>query len=70
MSALLLNATLIGTDIGRVLVSTSSPARLRKFISAAKGLFSEIQSSCNHDARIEFSNAVRYYFSVKGGGTQ
>jgi hypothetical protein len=70
MSALLLNATLIGTDIGRVLVSTSSPARLRKFISAAKSLFGEIQSSCNHDARIEFSNAVRYYFSVKGGGTQ
>jgi hypothetical protein len=64
MSAFLLSAVLMGSDIGRVLVSTSSAARLRKFISHAKSIFEEIRSSDSADIRIEFSNALRSYFSV------
>jgi Aldo/keto reductase family len=64
MSAFLLSAVLMGSDIGRVLVSTSSAARLRKFISQAKSIFEEIRSSDSADIRIEFSNALRSYFSV------
>jgi hypothetical protein len=64
MSAFLLSAVLMGTDVGRVLVSTSSAARLRKFISEAKNIFEEIRSSDSADIRIEFSNALRSYFSV------
>jgi hypothetical protein len=63
-SALLLSTVLIGTDIGRVLVSTSSAARLRKFVSEAKDIFEEIRSSGSADIRVEFSNALRRYFSV------
>jgi hypothetical protein len=64
MSAFLLSAVLIGTDVGRVLVSTSSAARLRKFISEAKNIFEDIRSSGSEDIRIEFSNALRCYFPV------
>lgn len=64
MSAFLLSAVLTGTDIGRVLVSTSSAARLRKFIAEAKDIFEEIRSSGSADIRVEFSNALRRYFSV------
>ena len=64
MSAFLLSAVLVGTDIGRILVSTSSAARLRKFISEAKNIFEEIRSSGSADIRIELSNALRCYFSV------
>jgi Aldo/keto reductase family len=67
MSALLLSAVLIGTDIGRVLVSTSSAARLRAFISEARNIFEEIRSSGSADIRIEFSNALRCYFAVMQG---
>jgi hypothetical protein len=63
MSAFLLSAVLIGTDIGRILVSTSSAARLRKFISEAKNIFEEIRSSGSADIRTEFSNALRCYFN-------
>jgi hypothetical protein len=70
MSAFLLSAVLIGTDIGRVLVSTSSAARLRKFISEAKNIFDEIRSSGSADIRIEFSNALRCYFAVMQGERQ
>jgi len=66
MSALLLSAVLIGTDIGRVLVSTSSAARLRKFVSEAKTLFEEIRSSGSAEIRIEFSNALRCYAGTGG----
>src|ERR1700733_12085806 len=68
MSAFLLSAVLMGSDIGRVLVSTSSAARLRKFISEAKNIFEEIRSSGGADIRIEFSNALRCYFSVMQSG--
>jgi hypothetical protein len=70
MSALLLSAVLIGTDIGRVLVSTSSAARLRKFISEARNIFEEIRSSGSADIRNEFSNALRCYFAVMQGERQ
>jgi hypothetical protein len=64
MSAFLLSAVLIGTDIGRVLVSTSSAARLKTFISEARNIFEEIRSSGSADIRIEFSDALRRYFAV------
>jgi hypothetical protein len=68
ISALLLNAVLVGTDIGRVLVSTTSPTRLRKFIATAKTIFGEIQANYSEDIRIKFADAVHRYFSAIGKG--
>jgi hypothetical protein len=68
ISALLLNTVLAGTDIGRILVSTTSPVRLQKFIAAAKSIFGEIRARYDEDVRIKFADAARLYFSVKGVG--
>jgi hypothetical protein len=77
LSALLLSATLMGSGIGRVLVSTSSAARLRKFISEARALFEEIRSSCGADIGAcgadigaDISSLVNRYFSMNIGRRQ
>jgi hypothetical protein len=67
MSALLLNAMLLGTGIGRILVSTSSAPRLRKFVSEAKAMFEEMRCAGAGDAAADFSNVVRCYFAAHNG---
>ena len=63
ISALLLNAVLMGTNAGRVLVSTSSAARLRKFLASAQNVFDEVQSGDGDEVRGAFSRALREYYA-------
>jgi hypothetical protein len=65
ISALLLNTVLLGTDIERVLVSTSSPIRLRKFVSTAIDMFGEIESGYRDECRAKFRDAAYQYFLEK-----
>jgi hypothetical protein len=66
ISALLLNSVLLGTGIGRVLVSTDSPARLREFVSTAKIMFGETDSGYGPDCRAKLRDAAHQYFLEKG----
>jgi hypothetical protein len=67
MSALLLSAVLLGTDIGRILVSTSSATRLRKFILETKAIVGEVRTGGAGDIGIDFSKVLRCYFGGKYG---
>jgi hypothetical protein len=63
ISALLLNAVLFGTNIDRVLVSTASSKRLRKFILTAADVYGDIQA--HHDRGIDknLRQFVHQYFA-------
>jgi Aldo/keto reductase family len=63
ISALLLNAVLFGTNIDRVLVSTASPGRLRKFILTAADVYGDIQA--HHDREIDknLRQSIHQYFA-------
>ena len=63
--AILLNAVLLGTNVGRVLVSTSSATRLRKFLSSARGVFEEVWSGNAEEVRPGFSSALLDYYGVR-----
>jgi hypothetical protein len=65
ISALLLNAVLLGTGIGRILVSTNSPTRLRDFVSTAKNMFGETESGYGDDCRAKLHDAAHRYFLAK-----
>ena len=67
-SALLLNAVLFGTDIDRVLVSTTSPTRLAKFISTATQVYGEIRARDNIGRAPIFGALVRQYFDNSAEG--
>lgn len=67
-SALLLNAVLFGTEIDRVLVSTTSPTRLAKFISAATQVYGEIRARDNIERAPIFGALVRQYFDYSAEG--
>jgi len=60
-SALLLNAVLFATDLDRVLVSTTSPARLEKFISVALAIYGEIRAADSVERAPLFGALVRQY---------
>jgi Aldo/keto reductase family len=68
LSALLLNAVLFGTAIDRVLVSTTSPQRLQRFMSSASNMFEEIRARGNDDNSMLFAKVVRRYFTSKAVG--
>jgi hypothetical protein len=65
ISALLLNTVLLGTEIERVLVSTSSPKRLREFVSTANNVFGEMESGYGDGCRVKFRDAAYQYFLEK-----
>jgi len=60
-SAILLNAVIYGTNIERVLVSTASPTRLRKFVSVSREIFGEIQTRGFDEHKARFGDLVRQY---------
>jgi hypothetical protein len=60
--ALLLNAVLFGTRLERILISTTSPKRLKGFMSAAGRMFGEIQTRGIDDCAGRFANILRRYF--------
>lgn len=65
VSALLLNAVLFGTELERVLLSTSSPKRLQRFMSTARGIYSEIESGGVDGKAAVFGEILRQYFTRK-----
>jgi hypothetical protein len=65
ISALLLNAVIFGTNIQRVLVSTSSPKRLQALMSTAENIFGEIRSSNDRELGMRFRNSVDRYLQRK-----
>jgi Aldo/keto reductase family len=67
-SALLLNAVLFGTNIDRVLVSTTSATRLVKFISTATQIFGEIRARDNVERAPVFGALVLRYFDPSAAG--
>lgn len=60
--AFLLAAVLIGTRIQRLLISTASPARLIKFMGAARNIFDAIQCLGEDRFSWEFKNFIQLYF--------
>jgi hypothetical protein len=63
--ALLLNGVLFGTEINRVLVSTTSLLRLQQFVSIAKDMFHDLQASISSDCAARLGSSVRRYFAGK-----
>lgn len=66
-SALLLNAVLFGTEVERVLISTTSPRRLQKFMSAAKEIYGDVHSRGGENDAALWRNVVARYFTEKTG---
>jgi predicted component of type VI protein secretion system len=62
-SALLLNAALYGARLERVLISTTSPKRLKGFMAAAGRIFAEIESRGIADCEARFADILRRYFA-------
>lgn len=62
-SALLLNAVLFGSKLDRVLVSTTSPTRLDRFIETAKTMYEEIRACGRDEYASAFRKFVHQYFS-------
>jgi hypothetical protein len=65
ISAILLNAVLVGTNVGQVLVSTSSATRLRGFLASARGIFEEVRSGNVDEVRRAFCSALLDYYAVR-----
>ncbi len=64
-SALLLNTMMFGAQIDRILVSTGSAVRLRKFLSSAKTIFDSIEAHRNEKSAAALTAAARRYLTAK-----
>jgi hypothetical protein len=69
-SALLLNAMVLGSDIDRILLSSSSPVRLQQFMASTANIFGEVAAGPMEKLRPAFGEALRHYFSehAQAGG--
>ena len=66
ISALILNAVILGTKVDRVLLSTSSVARLRGVLGATAAVFEDIRGAWKPEHESLFADTIQRYGSPTG----